>query len=136
MRIEEEAREILRQLGHLQGDLDRFREDFRLVGRHLGNATAAWSTADKRMEKLAERFVTIEGLPGEISPAVWLVRRPPRAAGPRSGILGTAEIQAGCALLVGERQSGLGIDRKARRELRDEVLEPHRPLSRLLVKRH
>lgn len=65
MRIEEDAREILGQLGHLQGDLDRFREDFRLVGRHLGNATAAWSTADKRMEKLAERFVTIEGLPGE-----------------------------------------------------------------------
>jgi DNA recombination protein RmuC len=60
MRIEERARQILAQLGRLQVDLERFREDFRLVGKHLGNASSSFTAADKRFERLAERLAAVE----------------------------------------------------------------------------
>ena len=60
MRIEERARQILSHLGRLQVDLDRFREDFRLVGKHLGNASGSFASADKRLERLAERLAAVD----------------------------------------------------------------------------
>ncbi len=59
LRIEERAHEILQQLARLRGDFDRFREDFRLVGRHLNNAVSTFDGADRRLERLDSRFATI-----------------------------------------------------------------------------
>jgi DNA recombination protein RmuC len=59
LRIEERAREILDQLAGLRGDVDRFREEFRLVGRHLGNAASSFSAADKRLERLDARLTAL-----------------------------------------------------------------------------
>ena len=61
LRIEERSHEILQQLGRLRGDFDRFRDDFRLVGKHLNNATASFSGADRRLERLETRFASVVG---------------------------------------------------------------------------
>jgi DNA recombination protein RmuC len=59
LRIEERSHEILQQLARLRGDFDRFREDFRLVGRHLNNAVSSFAGADRRLEHLDSRFAGI-----------------------------------------------------------------------------
>ena len=59
LRIEERSHEILQRLAQLRGDFDRFREDFRLVGRHLNNAVSSFAGADRRLERLDSRFAAI-----------------------------------------------------------------------------
>jgi DNA recombination protein RmuC len=61
LRIEERSRDILQQLGRLRLDFDRFRDDFRLVGKHLNNATASFTNADRRLEHLDTRFASVVG---------------------------------------------------------------------------
>jgi DNA recombination protein RmuC len=61
LRIEERSQEILQQLSRLRGDFDRFRDDFRLVGRHLNNALSSFSGADRRLERLETRFASVVG---------------------------------------------------------------------------
>lgn len=61
LRIEERSHEILQQLARLRGDFDRFRDDFRLVGRHLTNAGSSFAGADRRLERLETRFTNIVG---------------------------------------------------------------------------
>jgi DNA recombination protein RmuC len=68
LRIEERSHEILQQLARLRGDFDRFRQDFRLVGRHLTNAASSFAGADRRLERLDSRFASIadsDGAAGE-----------------------------------------------------------------------
>ncbi len=61
LRIEERAHEILQQLARLRGDVARFRDDFRLVGKHLNNAASSFSGADRRLERLETAFENITG---------------------------------------------------------------------------
>ena len=61
LRIEERSQEILQQLSRLRGDFDRFRDDFRLVGKHLNNALGSFSGADRRLERLETRFASVVG---------------------------------------------------------------------------
>jgi DNA recombination protein RmuC len=62
LRIEERAHEILQQLSQLRGDFERFRDDFRLVGRHLTNAASSFAGAERRLERLETRFATVVGV--------------------------------------------------------------------------
>jgi DNA recombination protein RmuC len=66
LRIEARAQEVLGQLGRLGGDLGRVRDDVRLLGKHLGNASAAYASADRRLERLGGRLAAIAG--GEEEP--------------------------------------------------------------------
>ena len=59
LRIEERSHEILQQLARLRGDFDRFRDEFRLLGRHLNNAASSFAGADRRLERLDSRFAAI-----------------------------------------------------------------------------
>jgi DNA recombination protein RmuC len=52
MEVEERTREILQQLGELDTQVDQFREQYELVGKHLKNAGSAFESADKRLQKL------------------------------------------------------------------------------------
>jgi DNA recombination protein RmuC len=67
MRIEERAKEIFQNLKRLEGDLERFKEDFRLVGKHLGNAQSAYAGADKRLDQFGQKLLAADaekkGLP-------------------------------------------------------------------------
>ena len=56
MQIEEHAREVMAYVAQLGRDFSRFREDFEIVGKHLGNAQARYADADKKLEKLEVRL--------------------------------------------------------------------------------
>ena len=60
LRIEARAREVMGQLTRLGGDLARLRDDFRLVGKHLGNATQAFGAADRRLDRLDAKVAAID----------------------------------------------------------------------------
>ncbi len=83
MRVEERARHILDHLGRLQGEIDRFREDFRLIGKHLSNASGSFSAAEKRIEKFADRLASLSSAdgPAEIEPQARLEEKTPAREG-------------------------------------------------------
>jgi DNA recombination protein RmuC len=61
LRIEARAQEVMGLLGRLGGDLGRLREDFRLVGKHLTNASQAYSAAERRIERFGGKLTAIGG---------------------------------------------------------------------------
>lgn len=67
MRIEERAKEIFQDLSRLRGDFAKFRDEFDLLGKHLGHAQASFQSADKRLEQFGQKLVAVEtdkkGLP-------------------------------------------------------------------------
>lgn len=56
--IEKNAKQVIEYLGRLQVDLNKFKEDFRLVGGHLSNAKVKFEEAEKRLERFSDRFVS------------------------------------------------------------------------------
>jgi DNA recombination protein RmuC len=60
MRVEERAHDILDALGRLRGDFDKLQENFRLVGRHLTNASNSFAEADKSLGKFSDKLSLIE----------------------------------------------------------------------------
>ena len=63
LRIEERAQEIMAELSRLRGDFDRFREEFRVVGRHLSNASNSFANAERRLERFDAQLVGLEQSP-------------------------------------------------------------------------
>jgi DNA recombination protein RmuC len=61
LRIEEHAREVMGQLARLTGDLGRCRDDFRVLGRHLGNAAQMHAAVDRRLDRLGGKLAAIAG---------------------------------------------------------------------------
>ena len=61
LRIEDHARDVLAQLARLGGDLGRFRDDFRILGKHLTNAAQTHAVADRRLDRLAGKLAGIAG---------------------------------------------------------------------------
>lgn len=67
MHIEEQARDILKNLARLSGDFEKFRGDFDLVGKHLTNVKTKYDDADKRLEKFSDRLQALSGAePGQV----------------------------------------------------------------------
>jgi DNA recombination protein RmuC len=58
MKIEERAKEIVQYLSGLEGDFAKFREEFNLVGKHLGHAQACFQSSEKRMEQFGQKLLT------------------------------------------------------------------------------
>lgn len=56
MKIEQSAKEIIQYLGRLQGDFSRFRDDFGLLGKHLGHAQAVYQNTEKRLEQFSQKL--------------------------------------------------------------------------------
>ena len=56
--IEKNAKQVVEYLGRLQVDLNRFKEDFRLVGGHLFNAKAKYEDAEKRLDRFSDKFIS------------------------------------------------------------------------------
>ena len=68
MQVEVRAQEILASLQRLRGDFDRFAENFRLVGKHLTNATGSYADTEKTLTKLDTKLSQIEQ-PATLPPA-------------------------------------------------------------------
>jgi DNA recombination protein RmuC len=56
MRIEEHAHEVMAYVAELDKDFARFKEDFDLVGTHLGRAQTKYTEADKRLDKFGTKL--------------------------------------------------------------------------------
>ena len=66
MKIEERTKEILQYLGRLNGDFSRFKDDFELLGKHLGHAQSSYQNADKRLDQFAQKLVAAEADKNEL----------------------------------------------------------------------
>jgi DNA recombination protein RmuC len=84
LQIEEHAREVMAYCAQLGKDFGRFKEDFELVGTHLGRAQSKYADAEKRLGRFetkleraaeselpagAEQSVTLEELPRALDAA-------------------------------------------------------------------
>ncbi len=54
--IEERAEEILKHLGRLQQEFDRFHEEFEVLGTHLKNARNKYDDAAKRLDRFGDKM--------------------------------------------------------------------------------
>ncbi len=60
LKVEENAKEILKNLGMLSCEMSKFREDFELLGTHLLNASRKYEDSFKRIERFSERLLNIQ----------------------------------------------------------------------------
>jgi DNA recombination protein RmuC len=56
LQIERHAEEVMAYCAQLAKDFERFRGDFDVVGKHLGNAHTKYAEADRRLERLETRL--------------------------------------------------------------------------------
>ncbi len=61
LKIEAHAQDVMQHLARLSGDLARFREDFRVLGKHLGNAAASHAGAERRLDRLEAKLGAFAG---------------------------------------------------------------------------
>ncbi|MDD5506165.1 MAG: DNA recombination protein RmuC [Candidatus Omnitrophica bacterium] len=59
LKVEENAKMILKSLGALSIETDKFKEDFDILGNHLLNASAKYTDAEKRLDKVNQRLADI-----------------------------------------------------------------------------
>jgi DNA recombination protein RmuC len=69
MQVEARAREIMAELGKLQGEFAKFAAAFKLVGAHLGNARSKYDDAEKIAGKVGDRLQGITGGSPDTLPA-------------------------------------------------------------------
>jgi DNA recombination protein RmuC len=63
MQVEGRAQEILAELSRLRGDFEKIQENFRILGRHLTNASGSYSETEKTMTRLDAKLSQIEQPP-------------------------------------------------------------------------
>jgi DNA recombination protein RmuC len=59
LKVEENAKMILKSLGALSIETDKFKEDFDILGNHLLNANTKYTDAEKRLDKVNQRLMDI-----------------------------------------------------------------------------
>lgn len=57
MQVEKNAREILANLKRLTSDFGKFKEDYELVGKHLGNAKSKFEDSERRLDKFEDKLI-------------------------------------------------------------------------------
>ncbi|NKB22958.1 MAG: DNA recombination protein RmuC [Kiritimatiellae bacterium] len=61
MRIEESARHIMDHLGRIRQEMDRFQNEFRIVGKHLEDSLKKYHDAERRLGRIEDKMEEIEG---------------------------------------------------------------------------
>lgn len=56
LQIEQHAQEVMAYCGQLAKDFSRFKDDFDVVGKHIGNAQGKYSEAERRLAKFEARL--------------------------------------------------------------------------------
>jgi DNA recombination protein RmuC len=78
MQIEQRAHEVMAYVAQLQGDFGRFRDDFQVVGKHLGNAQSKFAEAEKRLDRFDTKLDRAAESDEQIEPAA-VAQELPRA---------------------------------------------------------
>jgi len=60
LKVEENAKMILKSLGAIAIETNKFKEDFDVLGSHLVNANSKYTEAQKRLDKVNERLINIQ----------------------------------------------------------------------------
>lgn len=60
LKIEENAKEILKNLGMLSNEINKFREDFELLGTHLLNASRKYEDSQKKLDRFSDKLIDIQ----------------------------------------------------------------------------
>ena len=60
LKVEKNAKLILKSLSALSIETEKFKEDFNILGSHLINAKAKYEEAQKRFDKVSERLISIQ----------------------------------------------------------------------------
>ena len=60
LKIEENAKAILKNLSTLNVEIDKFREDFLTLGTHLSNASSKYEDSSKRLDRFSDRLTNIQ----------------------------------------------------------------------------
>lgn len=60
MKIEERAKEILQYLSRLDGDFAKFKDEFQLIGKHLGHAQSSFQSAEKRLDQFGQKLLAAD----------------------------------------------------------------------------
>ena len=60
LKVEENAKAILKSLGALSIETDKFKEDFNILGNHLVNANTKYTDAAKRLDRVSDRLMDIQ----------------------------------------------------------------------------
>jgi DNA recombination protein RmuC len=68
MQIEQRAHEVMAYVAQLQGDFDRFRDDFQVVGKHIGNAQSKFAEAEKRLDRFDSKLERAAETEAELEP--------------------------------------------------------------------
>ena len=76
MTIEQRAKEIIECLSRLQADFTRFRDEFGLIGKHLGHAQSNYQTAEKRFEQFGQKLVSANAGQTELFQTTAADRKP------------------------------------------------------------
>ncbi len=59
LKVEENAKAILKNLGALSIETNKFKEDFDILGSHLLNANTKYTDAQKRLDRVSDRLMDI-----------------------------------------------------------------------------
>ena len=57
MQVEKNAKEILANLKRLTSDFEKFKDDYVLVGKHLGNAKSKFEDSERRLDKFEDKLI-------------------------------------------------------------------------------
>lgn len=60
LKIEENAKNILKNLSTLTVEINKFRDDFDILGKHICGASTKYDDSQKRLEKFSERIENIQ----------------------------------------------------------------------------
>ncbi|MBM3253556.1 MAG: DNA recombination protein RmuC [Candidatus Omnitrophica bacterium] len=63
LKIEKSAKQIISGLSSLQGELDKFKEDFEIIGKHLSNTKSKYDEAEKRLDKFTDKLLSATASP-------------------------------------------------------------------------
>ena len=63
MKVEERAQEILAALTRLRGDFEKVQDNFRVLGKHLTNATGCYSETERTLTKLDAKLTQVTEAP-------------------------------------------------------------------------
>jgi DNA recombination protein RmuC len=60
LKVEENAKSILKSLSALEIDMDKFKEEFSILGSHLINANTKYTDSQKRLDKFSDKLINIQ----------------------------------------------------------------------------
>ena len=60
LKVEENAKKILKSLSALEIEIDKFKEDFGILGTHLVNSKTKYEESQKHLDKLSDKLINIQ----------------------------------------------------------------------------